>query len=823
VQLAPGDVFAGYRVVRRIGTGGMGAVYLVEHPRLPRRDALKLLNRELSAEPDFVARFMREADIVSGLAHRNIVSIYDRGEEAGQLWLTMRYVDGIDAEAAVDQAGGLLPAPRAVHIVTEVAAALDAAHRRHLIHRDVKPANVLLCLSDDDEPEQVFLTDFGIAKQMDASSRLTQTGLVVATFDYASPEQIQVLPLDARSDVYSLGCVLYKLLTGSVPFPGDTMLAAAAGHLSLPPPKATALVPWLAPALDDVIARAMAKNPADRFPTCRALAAAATSAMDQFPAPPQPPYRVFLSRAANGWGPGALLGPMRTDPLGGPEAERLESLVRRTRFFDLPEQLSGASPGQRQVTIEIGCTGRAHRVAVDLDTPRRPPELEDLIATIEQMPTPTPAQRNAPPPPLPPSAVPMPLTGRRAATPSPPEAVVARSGPLPQLQAQSGPRTFPPVRTPLTPPPQPPWTPVPGPAPAPRRRGRGRATLLAVLTAVVVGAGATTWFLVDRDGSEGGGSDAESSATATTAPPPDQATIGGTAALDALPKSTPVGAGNLFVPREVGRDDVDIFLVDVASDTVNVAVTSGPGEDLYPVLSPYRDSLVYLRENPDGSTELRTVGSRGGGDAPLFTTPPSDCTIPGRPAWNPAEPTHLALACYDDENQTTLRIVSLDGEVLHDLTLAPGVVRINDLAFAPDGRRLAYWGSTRNTANAGHLYVQEAYGSGAVDQLTTAGTDNGPVWSPDGETIAFSRGEEGSREIFTIAVDDDEPEPGLVLAADGDSDDVSPAWSPEGDMIAFRSNRAATQQWYVIDADGGDPRPLGGGGRADGSPAWGYR
>ena len=176
MQLAPGDVFAGYRVVRQIGAGGMGAVFLVEHPRLPRRDALKLLNRELSSEPDFAARFLREADIVSGLAHRNIVPIYDRGEEAGQLWLTMRYVDGIDAEAALEQSGGLLPAPRAVHVVGEVAAALDAAHRKKLIHRDVKPANVLLCVGDDDEPEQVLLTDFGIAKSLDASSRLTRTG-----------------------------------------------------------------------------------------------------------------------------------------------------------------------------------------------------------------------------------------------------------------------------------------------------------------------------------------------------------------------------------------------------------------------------------------------------------------------------------------------------------------------------------------------------------------------------------------------------------------------------------------------------------------------
>src|SRR4051812_15090960 len=187
VPLAPGDTVAGYTVVRVLGTGGMGAVYLVRHPRLPRMDALKLLQKELSADPDFVRRFLQEADVTAGLSHRNIVPILDRGEDDGQLWLTMRFVDGIDAETALADAGGLLPAERAVHIVAEVGAALDEAHRHHLVHRDVKPANILLGRTDDGDPEQVYLTDFGIAKSLDGASKLTRTGMVVATFDYASP------------------------------------------------------------------------------------------------------------------------------------------------------------------------------------------------------------------------------------------------------------------------------------------------------------------------------------------------------------------------------------------------------------------------------------------------------------------------------------------------------------------------------------------------------------------------------------------------------------------------------------------------------------
>jgi len=285
VPLAPGDVFAGYTVVRQLGGGGMGAVYLAGHPRLPRYDALKLLRPELSADPDFAARFLREADVVARLSHRNIVSVLDRGEYAGQLWLSMQFVDGVDAERVLAETPGGLPPGRVLHIVTETAAALDCAHRNNLIHRDVKPANILLAPSadGDDGPEQVFLTDFGIAKSLDGATKLTRTGSVLATFDYASPEQLESRPVDARSDVYALGCVLYRLLTGSVPFPGTSVAALMHGHLALPPPRPTAVAPWLAPAIDDVVARAMAKDPAERYPTCRALAEATGRAL--FPVP----------------------------------------------------------------------------------------------------------------------------------------------------------------------------------------------------------------------------------------------------------------------------------------------------------------------------------------------------------------------------------------------------------------------------------------------------------------------------------------------------------------------------------------------------------
>lgn len=850
MPLAPGDVFAGYTVIRQIGSGGMGAVYLVRHPRLPRNDALKLLNRELSAEPDFVARFMREADIVSGLSHRNIVSIYDRGDEGGQLWLTMRYVDGIDAEAALEQAGGLLPAARAVHIVSEVAGALDAAHRRHLIHRDVKPANILLCAADDDEPEQVFLTDFGIAKSLDAGARLTRTGLVVATFDYASPEQIQAEPLDARSDVYSLGCVLYKLLTGHVPYPGETMLAPAAGHLSLPPPRPTAIVPWLAPGLDDVVARAMAKDPAQRFPTCRALAVAASAAMNDYPAVPGPPYRVFLTRAGNGSG-GALIGPMRTDGMTEQDAARLVALVRRTRFFDLPEQLAGSGgppPGHRKVTIEIGCTGRAHRVVADLDAPRRPPELEDLIATIERMPTvqspprPTapPTQRNSlpsprkdtpagalpgapparsrfaqPPPPLPPPAVPRPVTHEQRAGTPPPQVAEPRSEQPPDRRpTRSGPPTPPPVRTPPVSFPAPPWA-APSAPDRPRRRRRG--ALLALATAVVVGAGVTTWLLIDGNTGDGGG---DAGQTTSAPAPTTRPTADAFAAWSRLPRTTAtLGPATLVGPREVDGN-TDLYVIE-ADGTLGARLTTAAEADLAPLISKDRRNIIYVRRYETGN-ELRTVSVDGRGDRALFETPLPRCGAPSRPAWNPADPTQLALACNDGPT-TTLRVISLDGVTLHDLV--PARPHIDDLTFSPDGRQLAYWGNSDRERRAGHLFVQPADGSADPFSLTLAGTDNDPVWSPDGTTIAFSRGAgtgDRAREIYVVTVED--PEPSRLVASSSGSIDTGPAWSPDGESIAFRSNRlSGDQQFWVVDASGGEPRQLTTEGKAVDAPAWGNR
>jgi serine/threonine protein kinase/ABC-type Fe3+-hydroxamate transport system substrate-binding protein len=277
VVLNVGTMVSGYRIEKVLGSGGMGTVYLAANPVLPRRDALKVLSSELSQDPQFRARFLREADLAATLDHPNVVTVYTRGEtEEGQLWIAMQYVAGSDANKELDE--GRMTAKRAGHIVSEVAKALDYAHRRKLIHRDIKPANFLLAPDD----ERIFLADFGIARALDDSVGLTATGTVMATVAYAAPELLGAGQVDARADIYALGCSLYRLLTGRPPFSSSGGMAAVmAAHLSQPPPRVTERAKDLSPAIDQVVAKAMAKSPADRYQSAGEFAAAAVAALEE--------------------------------------------------------------------------------------------------------------------------------------------------------------------------------------------------------------------------------------------------------------------------------------------------------------------------------------------------------------------------------------------------------------------------------------------------------------------------------------------------------------------------------------------------------------
>ncbi|MFE9583272.1 bifunctional serine/threonine-protein kinase/ABC transporter substrate-binding protein [Nocardia sp. NPDC006044] len=285
-MLRVGEVFAGYVIKRQLGRGGMGSVYLAQHPRLPRLTALKLLYPDLYADNEIRARFEREADLVARLDHPNIVTVYDRGFDEGQLWISMQYVDGIDA-ADIDPR--TLPPERAAEIIVETAKALDFAHATGVLHRDVKPANILLARATVAQGERVLLTDFGIARLRDESRQLTEEGGIAATLAYASPEQLSFVPVDHRSDQYSLACSLFWLLSGTSPFAAGTPAAMIAGHLQQAPPSLHNLRPTVPPGVDAVLAKALAKNPDDRFASCTEFAVAAQRVLTAPQSPLVPP------------------------------------------------------------------------------------------------------------------------------------------------------------------------------------------------------------------------------------------------------------------------------------------------------------------------------------------------------------------------------------------------------------------------------------------------------------------------------------------------------------------------------------------------------
>jgi DNA-binding NarL/FixJ family response regulator len=254
-QLRAGDQLAGYRIEAVAGRGGMGLVYRARQRRPDRIVALKVIVPALAADRVFRGRFERESNLAAQIEHPNVIPVYEIGEDDDLLYIAMRFITGVDLGALLNQSGPL-PPERATRLIAQVGDALDAAHARGLVHRDIKPGNVLIDASD-----HVYLTDFGLTKRTDETKGMTATGMFVGTVDYIAPEQIEGRQIDRRADIYSLGCVLYEILSGTVPFPRDSDIPKIFAHVNDPPPRLQNVPPPLA----DVVERAMAKRPEDRF------------------------------------------------------------------------------------------------------------------------------------------------------------------------------------------------------------------------------------------------------------------------------------------------------------------------------------------------------------------------------------------------------------------------------------------------------------------------------------------------------------------------------------------------------------------------------
>ncbi len=348
-----GSQLAGYRIEALIGRGGMGAVYRVEEIELGRNVALKVIASELAEDERFRERFLRESRIAASLDHPHIVPIFNAGDDDGVLFLAMRYVDGTDLAKLVADEGALDP-QRAIDILEQVAEALDAAHEKGLVHRDVKPSNVLIAKAAG--KEHAYLADFGLTKRTASLSGVTAPGDVVGTLDYVAPEQITGDEVDARSDLYSLGCVLYECLTGTAPFPRATDVALLWAHVHEEPQRASELRPELPKAVDGVLTRALAKDPGRRYRTCGELVSASRSALGLVETRP-------ATRSRLPWAIAAAAALVTVAVVAGPLFSRGSGGISTVQ----PNSVGVIDSGNGKIVSQISVGTSPNAIAVGLD------------------------------------------------------------------------------------------------------------------------------------------------------------------------------------------------------------------------------------------------------------------------------------------------------------------------------------------------------------------------------------------------------------------------------------------------------------------------
>jgi basic membrane protein A len=354
-ELGPGSRFANYIIEEQVGKGGMGVVYRARHELLGRVDALKVLSPDLSADQEFRARFIRESRAAATVEEPHILPVYDAGEFGGVLYIASRFVASGDLANLLRRTGGMLPPDRAMSLITQVASALDAAHAAGLVHRDVKPLNILVDAWAG-RPEHAYLSDFGLTKITTSSTRLTSTGQFFGTPDYCAPEQILGGTVEGRTDQYALACTAFQLLTGQPPFARAAPMAIMYAQVNSPPPAATAVRPDLPPAVDRVLARALAKAPLERFASCTQFADSLRGALAAPVHSPTVPPRP---------GPANPTPPAAPWPQPSRPSERLEP----SRFPAAPDAPTnghgpGLPPSRRRLATLLIALGSAAALAV---------------------------------------------------------------------------------------------------------------------------------------------------------------------------------------------------------------------------------------------------------------------------------------------------------------------------------------------------------------------------------------------------------------------------------------------------------------------------
>jgi serine/threonine protein kinase/Tol biopolymer transport system component len=765
-DLAGGTLIGAYRIERVIGRGGMGVVYVAQHLHLDRWAAVKVLAPELAEDPTFRERFVRESKLAATLEHPNVIPVYDAGESGPILYIAMRYVDGTDLRAVL-QRDGALEVDRALSIMAQVAGALDAAHAEGLVHRDVKPGNVLIEPLRRGTGEHVFLTDFGLTKRVNARTSMTRAGTFVGTLDYVAPEQIQGLDVGPRADVYSLGCVLFECLTGEVPFRKEAEVAVMFAHIQDPRPSVTERRAELPAAVDAVVARAMAPTPADRFDSCGELVEAAASALGREgavgrestaprsqlppvaippppePPPPPPPPEPPASEPPETSGPPRPPEPPGPpDPPGRPPSEPpeepppLEVQPPLPPVRTEPSQPPGGVPDSRPWGPQAG---QPHEGEV---SPRRrfgPVVLIGgalaLVAAV---------------------VAGVVLLGGGGGQPSttPTSTSVSSTGTPPPVAFRNGRIAF-------------------------VRDGRHIA-------------------LVSPDGT--GRTDLTVAAG------------GASGTLDTDPAWSPDGSRIAFTRASLanpGRRSIVVAAVEADGSVGAPTTITGNLTAFHPAWSPDGQSVAFLVEDP-ATGALTVAFQRAERGAPV-TRLQSGAVEGAFPVWSP-DGSKIAIVVEGGNRDILLLEIDKSGSVRVGVSDAQDV----DPSWSPDGGHIAF---VSDRSGDREVYVADAQGRGPRNvSLAPGALDEAPTWSPDSSTIAFVSDRDGNKEIYSVGAGE-----GAQAAVDltqHDGDDFHPVWAPDGREMTWVSDRTGHGQVFVMHADGSAQTNLSRSTTQDLAPAW---
>ncbi|MCC7206218.1 MAG: PD40 domain-containing protein [Anaerolineae bacterium] len=849
-----GQQLGQYQITALLGKGGMATVYRARQASVNRDVAVKVIKPDLAETEEFIARFQREAQTIAGMSHPHVLKVFDFGEHSDMVYLVMELLTGGSLNDLIRREGAL-QLPVMLRIVDQIAQALDYAHRRGIVHRDMKPQNVLL-----DENGNAFLTDFGIAKLLTETSALTQSGMAMGTPAYMAPEQWRGEQVDGRIDTYALGVMIFEMLTGRLPFSGDTPFSMMHMHVYEAPPSLQSARPELPPALQQVIDRAMAKDRDNRYASAGELAAALRGVIGGYGAPVAPPPTPIQadltapvpagsalgqtpamrgatpSRPATAASPG--MTPTRT-PGGTPLATEEEEVAPPRRIPVLIPLVvvilavvglavillsQGGGGGEPTPAVTQGPTAAAvvpSDTANPSDTPAPPTNTPGAAVesptAIALLPSDTPAATDAPESP---SATP--AGDSLTATAATLQALAASESETPTeapTATQENVVEVVPSETPsLTPSPEASATFTASPTTAPS------ATFTATSTATLT-ATATATATLTETATQTPSQTFTSTFTATfTETPTATPTLTASPTATATPTFTPSATPTLtFTPSPTltptpappwgliayHTENGGAWSINaINADGTNYRQISDARGDTYvPALSPDGRYFAFVSRRDTGNPEIYVQPVDG-------SAAPQRVTRNGAEEWSPAfSPDGRRIAFHSNrEGQYELYESDLNGDNLVRLTnSADG--NDADASYSPDGS-LILFGSERGD---GGVFLMNRDGSNVrrVEALGSDATD--PAFSPDGARIAFqSKRDGGQWNIYVSDVNGGN----LRRVTNGGGNNQRAVWSPDGNYIAFESDRDGAREVYIAAADGSREWRLSTNPGNNGWPAW---